>query len=104
MAEAIYAALVVIGLQSYVIGFTYDTTMSNTGVFRATAVLLNNKFEKNRLFFECRHHVAELFGASVNNFKRNICCRFGIQVHQHPTWNMVHFVPHRWSDHLIIVN
>lgn len=61
MANAIYEALVTWDLVDYVVGFCFDTTRSNTGVYTGAAAVLNSKFMTNKLFFECRHHVAELF-------------------------------------------
>ena len=39
----------------------FDTTSSNTGVYKGAAIVLMTKIGRVLLWFECRHHMAELF-------------------------------------------
>jgi hypothetical protein len=48
-----------------VIGMSFDTTSSNTGVNNGSSVLLERMLKKNLLHLACRHHVLELVGEVV---------------------------------------
>ena len=61
--EAVAGHLEDWGCGGRVIGMCYDTTASNTGVDKGSAVLLQQEyFLRPILYIECRHHVGELLG------------------------------------------
>ena len=53
------------GAEENVRGLVFDTTASNSGVKKGAALLLMQKMEKVLMWFECRHHMAELIIKSV---------------------------------------
>jgi hypothetical protein len=48
-----------------VVGMSYDTTSSNTGVHKGAAVLLEHLIGRSLLRFPCRHHIMELISGSA---------------------------------------
>ena len=65
MASAIYETLETWGIVEKVQAFGFDTTASNTGRFNGTCTLLEQKLERNILYFGCRHHIFEIILAAV---------------------------------------
>ena len=52
-------------LKRRVIGLSFDTTSSNTGCRTGACVLIEQKLEKDLLYFACRHHVMELIAGAA---------------------------------------
>lgn len=48
-----------------VVGMSFDTTSSNTGPTNGACVLLEQKLQRNLLYFACRHHIHELIIGGV---------------------------------------
>jgi len=64
-ASATYQLLSLWEVIPDVIGMCFDTTASNTGPANGACVLLEQKLQKNLLYFACRHHVHEIIIGSV---------------------------------------
>ena len=47
-------------LHNQVAGISFDTAASNTGLSNGSCILLEQKLQKELLWFACRHHVLEL--------------------------------------------
>lgn len=63
---AIWDAITKVGLIKYIIGFSFDTTGSNTGPIVGCCKLLDGKFDSTfKLMFACRHHIFEIFLSSA---------------------------------------
>ena len=59
-AETVKKALDDWDLSSYIIAFGFDTTSSNTGVYREACTLLQQFLDRQLLWLACRHHIREL--------------------------------------------
>lgn len=59
-AQAVWSSIVNWNLEDSVQILCCDTTASNTGRFKGACVQLEQKFDRELLFFACRHHVYEL--------------------------------------------
>jgi hypothetical protein len=59
-AEACWSIIQKYGLEDNIVGFTFDTTSSNTGCNRGAVKLLEDKLGRPVLHFGCRHHFPEL--------------------------------------------
>jgi hypothetical protein len=59
-ANAVHQAVSDWNLTDKVKGMCFDTTASNTGRKNGACVLLEQKMEKDLLWFPCRHHITEL--------------------------------------------
>ena len=64
-AEACWVEVVKYQLEDNLVGFTFDTTSSNTGCNRGAVRLLEEKLKKPLLHFGCRHHFPELIVKAV---------------------------------------
>jgi hypothetical protein len=64
-AAATHKLLVDWDLSENIVGLSFDTTASNTGVTNGACVLLEEKIGKPLLRLACRHHVMELMAAAV---------------------------------------
>jgi hypothetical protein len=64
-ASATFELLKLWEVSSEVIGFSFDTTASNTGSTNGACTLLEQKLQRNILHFACRHHVHELIIGGV---------------------------------------
>ena len=64
-ASATYQLLSLWEAISDVIGMCFDTTASNTGLANNTCVFVEQKLQKNMVYFACRHHVHEIIIGSV---------------------------------------
>lgn len=49
-----------------IIGLCFDTCTTNTGRIQGTCTRLEQRFEKNLLYFACRHHIPEIILQSVS--------------------------------------
>lgn len=65
VSSAIFETLQRWSLLEKVQAFTFDTTASNTGRLNGACVLLEQRLERDILFFACRHHIFELVLQSV---------------------------------------
>jgi hypothetical protein len=68
-AQAIWKAILDWNLENKVQILCCDTTASNTGRLNGACVLLEQKFDREMLFFACRHHVYELVLKAVFEVK-----------------------------------
>ncbi|GBM04737.1 hypothetical protein AVEN_20184-1 [Araneus ventricosus] len=59
-AQAVWKAILDWNLEDKVQILCCDTTASNTGRFSGACAFLEQKFDREMLFFACRHHVYEL--------------------------------------------
>ena len=64
-ASATFELLKLREVSSEVIGFSFDTTASNTGSTNGACTLFEQKLQRNILHFACRHHVHELIIGGV---------------------------------------
>ena len=64
-AEAVWSVLGHCQAADNIRGFVFDTTASNTGCHQGAAQRLLLTFKEPKLWFECRHHSAELLAKSV---------------------------------------
>ena len=60
IAAVTYTTLLEWDLHNQVAGISFDTTASNTGLSNGSCMLLEQKLQKELLWFACRHHVLEL--------------------------------------------
>jgi len=65
VASAIYDTLEDWNLIENVQAFSFDTTASNTGRLKGACTILEQKLERDVLYFGCRHHVFEIILAAV---------------------------------------
>ncbi|XP_050520208.1 uncharacterized protein LOC126893767 [Daktulosphaira vitifoliae] len=65
MASAVYDTLESWNLIKNVQAIGFDTTASNTGRIKGACMLLEQKLERDLLYFGCRHHVSEIVLAAV---------------------------------------
>lgn len=65
IASAIYETLENWNLIENVQAFGFDTTASNTGRIKGACTLLEQKLERNVLFFGCHHHIFGIILAAV---------------------------------------
>ncbi|GBO46872.1 hypothetical protein AVEN_210408-1 [Araneus ventricosus] len=70
-AHAVWIALTHWCLETNVQILCSDITVSNTGHLNGACILLEQKLNREMLFFLCRHHIYELFLRSV--FESKIC-------------------------------
>lgn len=68
-AEAVYDVLCEWNLKDKVIALCCDTTASNMGYLNGAATLLQQKLERDTLYFPCRHHIFEVVLRSVFDTK-----------------------------------
>ena len=59
-AAVTYTTFLEWDLYNQVAGISFDTTASNTGLSDGSCMLLEQKLQKELLWFACRHHVLEL--------------------------------------------
>lgn len=59
-AKAVLDCLFQWNLGDKIIGMCFDTTSTNTGGKNGACTILEQKLNKNLLYFACRHHVLEL--------------------------------------------
>ncbi|KAF0746730.1 Uncharacterized protein FWK35_00015453 [Aphis craccivora] len=45
--------------------FVFDTTASNTGRYNGACTLLENKLDRDIIFFSCRHHIFKIILAGI---------------------------------------
>lgn len=64
-AKTVFDLLVLWDVVDEIIGMSFDTTASNTGVRQGTATILEIKMKKQLLYFACRHHVYEIIVAEI---------------------------------------
>ena len=60
VCSAVYNTLNDWCLLDQVEAFVFDTTASNSGLLNGTCILLEQKLNRNILFFACRHHIFEI--------------------------------------------
>jgi len=60
ISSAVYDCLEKWYLLDKVQGFVFDTTASNTGRLNGASTLLEQKLNRDIIYFACRHHVSEL--------------------------------------------
>lgn len=65
VASAIYDTLEDWNLIENVQAFDFDTTASNTGRLKRACTILEQKLERDVLYFGCRHHVFKIILAAV---------------------------------------
>lgn len=65
IASALYDTLKVWNLKENVQAFCFDTTAANTGRLKGACTILEQKLEREVLYFGCRHHVFEIILAAV---------------------------------------
>lgn len=63
--EAVYKILQTWDLEGKIIGMGFDTTSVNTGVQNGACIFIENKLEKELLWFACRHHIMEIILSKV---------------------------------------
>jgi hypothetical protein len=59
-ASGVFNLLTKWNLADVIIGMSFDTTSSNTGIHRGAAILLEQQIGRKLLFLACRHHIHEL--------------------------------------------
>jgi hypothetical protein len=64
-ANAVYQQIIDWNLNNQVKGMCFDTTASNTGRKNGACILLEQKLEKDLLWYPCRHHVLEIMLEAV---------------------------------------
>ena len=64
-AEAVYGASEQWGISEKVKAMCFDTTASNTGLCKGACILLEQKMDRDLLWFPCRQHVLEIMLEAV---------------------------------------
>ena len=59
-AAAVYESVVAWNICQQVKGMCFDTTSVNSGIRAGACILLEQKMEKDLLWFACRHHILEI--------------------------------------------
>ena len=54
------------GVKENIVGMSFDTTASNTGIRKGACGILEKKLGKNLLHLACRHHIYELVIGAVH--------------------------------------
>lgn len=68
-ANAVYTLLENWGLIASIIGLSFDTTASNTGILNGACTILEQEIGRTLLPFACRHHIFEIIvGKIVTTF------------------------------------
>ena len=60
MAEVVLDELEKADLHDKIIGLSFDTTASNTGMFQGACMRIEQDLDKDLLWLACRHHVSEV--------------------------------------------
>lgn len=64
-ANATYQLLQLWNIADFVVGMSFDTTSSNTGVVKGSCSLLEKRLGRNLLHLACRHHIYEIIVAAL---------------------------------------
>ena len=65
IANAVHQLIINWDLVTNINGMCFDTTVANTGRKNGACVILEQKMEKDLLWFPCRHHIAEIILEAV---------------------------------------
>jgi hypothetical protein len=60
MARVVIQELNRFGLRDHIIGLSFDTTASNTGLIQGACMMIEKEVERTLLWLACRHHTHEL--------------------------------------------
>lgn len=90
-ATAVYQCLCQWELENKVVGMCFDTTSSNTGKNIGACVLLEEKLNKNLLYFACRLHMLEVIarGAFEKVFKNSLSPNISLFEKFRNTWESI---------------
>jgi hypothetical protein len=65
ISSAVFDTLESWGLLDKTQAFVFDTTASNTGRYNGACKLLENKLNRDIIYFGCRHHIVEIILADI---------------------------------------